>query len=79
MRRNQANTPESCCEGKESLSSSQASRIARTMRRKDRGRLQPYHCPKCGGWHVGSTTGALPDRRKDVGKNEPEGGEDVRP
>jgi predicted Zn-ribbon and HTH transcriptional regulator len=77
MRRN--HTPEGCCEGKESLSSTQARRIARTMRRKDRGRLQPYHCPGCGFWHVGSTSGHIEDKRRDVEKRAEEGGDDVRP
>lgn len=44
------------CAGKESLSQERAMEIAKRQRRRD-GRVSAYHC-QCGGWHVGSKSGA---------------------
>lgn len=45
------------CAGKVSYpTKSRASEVAKTMRRKHRGRMAEYKCDFCGAWHIGEKT-----------------------
>lgn len=44
------------CQGKDPLTPAQARDIEQRMRRRNRNtRVNSYHCPACGHWHVGSS------------------------
>ncbi len=49
----QRSRPDIACDGKVQLTPTLARQIARKKRRND-VRMQPYHCPHCGQWHIGS-------------------------
>lgn len=49
------------CDGKARHAEQAGARIALRRLREmhgHTGQLSPYHCPHCGGWHVGHTPGA---------------------
>lgn len=47
-------SPESQCEGKLRYSTkADAKRAAKRQERHGCGRMQPYHCAYCGGFHLG--------------------------
>ena len=46
------------CLGKQRHSTqADALRHRRNLRRRNGGKVSAYHCPHCGGWHVGSKIG----------------------
>jgi hypothetical protein len=59
----------SACAGKAKHSPTRAKQIARDMRRRHgETAIDAYHCPHCGGWHVGSSQPMPDERRKNMEK-----------
>lgn len=52
------------CHGKAPMTAIRAKEVAKDMRRRGRKKVDPYHCPHCGDWHVGSKVKRLPDARR---------------
>ena len=41
-----------------------AKKLARRVNDSGRENVQPYHCCKCHGWHLGTVRPALPSRKE---------------
>ena len=58
---------EAACHGKQRFGTHKmAAQVAKRPRRQyDSGLLQPYRCPLCQGWHIG-TAGKPPEKASDI-------------
>lgn len=59
-------TAEVACTGKGSYTFCEARRVAKLIRNADKGKVEPYHCNHCHGWHIGNVAGKFPDRRREI-------------